>query len=91
MAKTTNCAFCGKELTKGFFTGDVTTLDVGLMQNIECCEECCEKYKKIAKHVKKRFGVKCETLKKKTKKKKEPVLGFFTSIFFFFSFLNPIL
>ena len=69
MAKTTNCAFCGKELTKGFFTGDVTTLDVGLMQNIECCEECCEKYKKIAKHVKKRFSVKCETLKKKTKKK----------------------
>lgn len=70
MAKTTNCALCGKEMTSGFFTGNAQTLDMGISScNIVCCEECYEKYKKTAKRIRKRFSTKCEHLRKARKAK----------------------
>ena len=61
MAKTTNCAFCGKELTKGLFKGNNVLLDCGT-KLITCCEECYEHYKTLEKTRKQRFGTKLTNL-----------------------------
>lgn len=63
MAKVTNCGFCGKEITSGFFKGDAAYLDVGL-HTLSCCEECYKKYETIYEQHKERFEVKLENLKK---------------------------
>ncbi len=68
MAKTTNCSLCGKELSKGFLSGDNYNIDVG-PKVITCCEDCLNKYKPLAKENKKRFTIKYENLKKATKGK----------------------
>jgi hypothetical protein len=69
MAKTTHCAFCGKELTSGFFSGDACSLDVGGVALVDCCQECHDKYAKESKRVHKRFSVKIANYKKATKQK----------------------
>lgn len=70
MAKLTNCALCGKEITAGFFSGNNQTLDMaGSVKGIICCEECYDRYKQAAKRVKKRFSTKCETLSRARKVK----------------------
>ncbi len=67
MAKVTNCAFCGKEITAGLFKGDAVLLNVGL-QILSCCEECYKKYQPIYEQYKDRFELKLENLKKSSKK-----------------------
>ena len=69
MAKTVNCAFCGKELTSGFLNGNTTSVDLDAFVSIICCEECKNKYKPTVKNNKDRFVLKYESLKKTTKKK----------------------
>lgn len=71
MAKTTNCVFCGKEMTTGFFKGDSSWISLG-DEIVDCCEDCRAKYAQNAKRVEKRFGVKLENYKKATKKKPTP-------------------
>lgn len=44
MAKTVKCAICGKEITKGFFGGTATTLDIADNCNINVCADCHKKY-----------------------------------------------
>ncbi len=69
MAKTTHCAFCGKETIRGFLKGntyDLFELKSGI--NIYCCEECFNQYGPSAQRVAKRFTTKYETIKKITKK-----------------------
>ena len=63
MAKTTICAFCGKEITTGFFSGEAR--DIAIADNVEvpCCEECYETEKKIAKAFKAHFTTKLENYK----------------------------
>ena len=68
MAKTTNCAFCGKEITKGFFTGDDRTVDTG-GGSITCCEDCYKLYHADEKKHRTRFGTKIENWKKASKRK----------------------
>lgn len=53
MAKFTNCRFCGKELKKGFFTGEDRLLELGDTY-ITCCKDCLERYEPYGK----RFGIK---------------------------------
>ena len=69
MAKTTNCAFCGKELTKGFFKGNDMSLEVGSVIYVTCCEDCHDKYQENAKSSRKRFAAKLNNYKRATKKK----------------------
>lgn len=69
MAKTTKCAFCGKELTTGFWNGDAQSVYVGFEQAI-CCEECREKYEKAVKAAEKRLKIKIANYKTATKTKK---------------------
>ena len=69
MAKTKECAFCGKELSAGFFTGNSTSLDVGVAVFVTCCEDCYEKYRECAKTSRKRFDVKFANYKRAAKKK----------------------
>lgn len=69
MAKTTTCAFCGKELTTGFFKGDDFDLYVGY-DRATCCESCHEQYQGEAKRVEKRLKIKLDNYKAATKTKK---------------------
>lgn len=69
MAKTTTCAFCGKELTTGFFKGDALDLYVGYDQ-ATCCDSCYEQYKDEIKRVEKRLKIKIANYKTATKNKK---------------------
>lgn len=69
MAKTTNCAFCGKELTTGFFKGDALDLYVGF-DSATCCEHCYDQYQKDIKRIEKRLKVKIDNYKQATKTKK---------------------
>lgn len=59
MAKTTTCAFCGKEVTTGIFGGDAMTLTVDFHDAI-CCQDCYEQYRKDVNRIKKRLKVKLE-------------------------------
>lgn len=68
MAKTTNCAFCGKELTKGFFKGDSKSIFVSTY-TLDCCKDCLEAYDVFAQQESKRFSVKLDNYKKATKSK----------------------
>lgn len=68
MAKMTNCAFCGKELKKGFFGGDDYLIDTGAGL-LTCCEDCLDKYRGDEKRHRKRFEAKMENLKKAGKRK----------------------
>lgn len=68
MAKLTNCVFCNKELTKGFFSEDVERIDLG-GGSLTCCTDCYKKYRGDAKRIRKRFGTKIENLKKAGKRK----------------------
>ena len=70
MAKTTNCSFCGKEITKGIFNGEDCTLDLGTgTKLITCCQECHDKYKSELKANKKRFLTKFDNMKRATRAK----------------------
>lgn len=69
MAKTTHCAFCGKELTSGFFSGDAFSLEVGGVAFVDCCQECHDKYAKESKRIQKRFSVKIANYKRAAKQK----------------------
>ena len=69
MAKTTHCAFCGKEITTGFFSGDANAVYIKY-DRADCCEECYEKYHSEAKRVEKRLKVKLDNYKAATKSKK---------------------
>ncbi len=69
MAKKANCAFCGKELTKGFFKGNDMVLDYGIGV-LTCCEECYANYQPLEKDRKKRFGTKLNNLKNAKRIKK---------------------
>ena len=70
MAKKANCAFCGKELTKGIFKGEDMVLDCGGGTYLTCCEECYAKYEGLEKVRKNRFGIKLNNLKNAKKIKK---------------------
>ncbi len=69
MAKITNCAICGKEITKGFLSGDADTLSFSLDVSITCCEECAKTFKdpEVFDHA--RFAKKIYNYKKVTKRK----------------------
>lgn len=69
MAKTTNCAFCGKELTKGLFNGNAEKLEIGTTLGLTCCADCLAKYKAAAEEHRERFNTKLENFKKATRKK----------------------
>lgn len=69
MAKVVNCPFCGEEVTKGIFSGDDCSLDVGTFKPITCCPKCYKKYKGGVKENKERFSVKFNTMKKANKTK----------------------
>lgn len=71
MAKKTNCAFCGKEITKGIFRGNDKLLDCG-DSLITCCEDCYAEYQVLEKSRKKRFSTKLNNLKNAKKIKKLP-------------------
>lgn len=59
MAKTTTCAFCGKELTTGFFNGTANSL-VLHTHSVTCCDDCCNHYDD--KKTIKRFELKLQNL-----------------------------
>ena len=63
MAKTINCAFCGKEIKKGMFTGDAAELKIADDVTLDCCEECRAERKKMAKLLAPRFTVKLANYK----------------------------
>ncbi len=71
MAKIKNCAICDKEMAAGLFSGENEYIDVGCA-TLDCCEDCKNKYKLLAKKHKKRFEAKFinykKTLKRKTTK-----------------------
>lgn len=69
MAKTTHCAFCGKELTSGFFSGDAYSLEIGGVAFVDCCQKCYEKYEEESARIRKRFSIKIANYKKATKQK----------------------
>ncbi|MBR6676566.1 MAG: hypothetical protein IKL24_04460 [Clostridia bacterium] len=69
MAKTTNCCFCKKELTKGFFNGNADTLEVAPLVDLTCCADCANELKKAAKAEKDRFGIKLANYKRATNSK----------------------
>ena len=48
MEKTTNCVMCGKELQKGFFTGDHYNLSAG-SELLTVCKDCYHKYHAVEK------------------------------------------
>lgn len=67
MSKNLKCAFCGKEIVSGWFSGTAAYIDVGTF--VDCCEECHDQYKPYAKEHKERFSTKLENYKRATKKK----------------------
>ena len=69
MAKTTTCAFCGKEVTTGFFGGNAMTLTVGLNDAI-CCEHCYDRYQAEVSRIKDRLKVKLNNYVTATKTRK---------------------
>lgn len=69
MAKTVNCVFCGKEMTRGMFSGDAASLELSKHTLVDCCDECRAKYEKEAKRIRKRFTIKVENWQKSTRKK----------------------
>ena len=68
MAKTTNCAFCGKELKKGFWNGEDQLLDTGA-STLCCCEDCYNRFNPIAKKHKKRFAIKMDSYRYAARRK----------------------
>ena len=69
MSKVTNCAFCGKQITKGFLSGDATELTLSLDVAITCCEECEKKYSNELYYDHERFAKKIYNYQKKAKVK----------------------
>lgn len=64
MAKTVNCAFCGKEMKAGFlgiFGSECEHLHLGDMSLI-CCDACYAKYRAFAEREGKRIGAKLENM-----------------------------
>ena len=72
MAKTTTCAFCGKELTTGFFKGTAIPLEFADCEFMDCCEQCLDRYDEIVGRYKKLFTVKLENYRKKNRRKQPP-------------------
>ncbi len=70
MAKTINCAFCGKEMNKGFFNSEVCNLSASDIDLIYCCDSCHDHYKLDNKHEQKRFETKVINYKKSNGKRK---------------------
>ena len=68
MAKTTTCAICGKEITKGLLKGEDRVLTIG-DKFLTCCEDCYQKYEDDAKLDGKRFSTKVDNIAKTTKTK----------------------
>ncbi len=64
MAKTIKCAFCGKELTKGFFSGTSETLYIGKTVSVHCCEDCYKRYEAYESDNKRRFEAKLTNWKR---------------------------
>ena len=69
MAKTTTCAFCGKEVTTGFLKGDAMILSVGFHEVI-CCPHCYNQYMMKVDRIKKRLSVKLNNYAAATKTRK---------------------
>lgn len=67
MAKSTNCAFCGKEITKGFLKGDAEYLSFNLEIGVTCCPDCEKMYGKESVSGHERFGAKIYNYKKARK------------------------
>ena len=67
MAKTTKCAFCGKEVTKGLFTGNAEELQ--LSQTIVCCKSCYDKFSAAIADKEYRIKNKIENMKRSAKVK----------------------
>lgn len=70
MAKTVKCAFCGKEMKAGLFSGEDFPLHATEFDYITCCEHCCKAYTIGDKREIKRFSAKVENYKKITGKRK---------------------
>ena len=66
MAKNIQCVFCGKEMSRGFFSGDADSFDIA-GKTLDCCSDCRAVYQKEAKRVGKRFVIKLENAKKAAK------------------------
>ena len=62
MAKTTNCAMCGKEIQKGFFSSESFALSVG-GELVTVCEDCYNHYDPLEKVHKKRFTTKLNAMR----------------------------
>ena len=69
MAKQTHCAFCGKELTTGFFSGDATSILIGT-HTVICCEHCLEQYSQKIQTHKNRLKIKLNNYQRATKTRK---------------------
>lgn len=69
MAKTVNCAFCGKELKTGLFTGNAYSIFVGGTE-ITCCEHCWEAWNVLDKRESKRFDAKVANYMKANRKRR---------------------
>ncbi len=69
MSKVTSCAFCGKPITKGFLSGDATSLSFSLDVSVTCCEECEKKYSNELYYSHDRFAKKIYNYQKKAKVK----------------------
>ncbi len=80
MAKTVNCAFCGKEITKGLF-GENNQLDIASLVYVDCCDECYKERKREAKILRHRFALKLENYKweNRAKPRKEQILEMYKS------------
>ena len=63
MAKTVTCTFCGKEITKGFLSGDAENMEIADLVYVDLCPECAKEYKKIIKIHKERFTTKLANYK----------------------------
>ena len=70
MAKTTTCAFCGKEITKGLFSSDSQLLALGGFETLDVCEDCKKHYEVVESQVKNRFGPKLMNYMRTNKIKK---------------------
>lgn len=69
MAKIKNCAFCGKEIKSGIFSGENFVLNIGGFNVLNCCEKCYNHYSKLYKAHEKRFDLKLGNVKKSRKSK----------------------
>ena len=69
MAKMTNCAICGKEIKKGFFSEESETLSLSLDVSITCCTECSKVFSDAEVFDHERFARKIYNYQKNNKRK----------------------